>query len=160
MAEPTASPSGMTPPEQTVARARAIARDLGARLFISPSNLELYDELESFLAADAPAMRAALAALEELSPAQLRRRLAAIGAPVPPEHDALAPAVAAPAQAGSASTEGLAAQDGYVSPWPSLEPRDERWQEAAAPTADAQVDEDDSWLREWDREALLGGVEQ
>jgi hypothetical protein len=160
VAEPTASPSGMTPPEQTVARARAIARDLGARLFISPSNLELYDELESFLAADAPAMRAALAALDELSPAQLRRRLAAIGAPVLPEHDAPAPAAATPAQAGSAGTEDSAAEDGYVSPWPNLEPRSERWQETAAPTVDAPVDEDDSWLREWDREALLGGVEQ
>lgn len=161
MAEPTAPTSAMTPPEETVARARAVARDLGARLFISPSDLELYDELESFLLGAAPAMRAALAALDELTPEQLRARLAAIGAPVPAPANPLAPtripAMSAPS--ASASTETPSEGDGYVSPWPSPEAERGPW-DAAAQTPDAEPGEDDAWLREWDREALLGGVEQ
>ena len=161
MAEPTSPTSGMTPPEETVARARAAARDLGARLFISPSDLELYDELEAFLLGAAPAMRAALAALDELTPAQLRNRLAAIGAPVPPATGTIAPAriAAIPPHAASTSPDTPGDEDGYVSPWPSAEPEREPW-DAAAQTPGAEAGEEDSWLREWDREALLGGVEQ
>ena len=161
MAEPAAPLGEPTLPEQTVARARAVARDLGARLFISPSDLELYDELEAFLAGDAPVMRAALAALDELSPEQLRRRLAAIGAPVPPADSPISPVrfVSMPSPVEPARADTADEEDGYVSPWPSVEPnRDAR--DGGAQTPVGEPEQDDSWLREWDREALLGGVEK
>ena len=153
MAEPTAPMSELTPPEQTVARARAIARDLGARLFISPSDLALYDELEAFLAGDAAAARGALAALEDLTPGQLRRRLAALGAPVPAlshgtEHGH-----------GSSAPPATADEEEYASPWPVPDADTESWDIAARLPADQGTD-DDSWLEDWDREALLGEVEQ
>ena len=151
MAEPTAPMSEMTPPEETVARARAIARDLGARLFISPSDLGLYDELEAFLARDAAAARSALAVLDDLTPAQLRGRLAALGVSVPPadrqtEHEE-----------ERAAPRATVDEEEYVSPWPVPDAEHERQDPAASPPADDV--EDDSWLREWDSAALLGGVE-
>jgi hypothetical protein len=158
VADPTASTNEMTPPEHTVAHARAIARDLGARLFISPSDLELYDELEAFLAGDAPAMRSALAALDELSPGQLRRRLAAVGTPIRP---GAGPKPAAqqdtPPISPRPAAADAAAEDEFVSPWPAPDPEQEL-QDGDPETSEAA--DEDSWLREWDREALLGGVEQ
>lgn len=151
MAEPAAPMSDLTPPEETVARARAIARDLGARLFISPSDLALYDELEEFLSGDGAVVRTALASLEGLTPAQLRRRLAEIGTPVP---------TPAAASAERAKQRGPGnAEEEYVSPWPV--PETELGADGAEPKPAVEYDaDDDSWLADWDRDALLDGAEQ
>lgn len=176
--------SALSEQEQLLAKARATAYGLAARLILSPSDPGVHQQMAEYLDGEGAQAMAAMRDLEQLTSEQVEQRLRELSMPQPQD-----PAPPSPRARNTNPT--LAAQeqdeptvqetdwqidadslDGYVledesdetATEPDIEPATEDRQDAepqqdqAVATDDVDPDDDDDeWLREWDREALAAG---